>query len=85
MAFVLTVGYNFKAWPPAFAEGHSSKVSCNQLPVHEAPIECRASVRVDVSYSFTGHLSILIHLPKYAAAILDMPQDTCKTYFSFNK
>lgn len=74
--FVLTVGHDFKVWPSAFAEGDSSKVSRDQLPIHKASIEWRASVRVDVSYSFTSHLSILIHLPKYAAAILD----TCKTY-----
>lgn len=75
--FVLTVGHDFKVWPSTFAEGDSSKASRDQLPIHEASIECRAFVRVDVSDSFTSHLSIFIHLPKYAATILD----TCKTYF----
>lgn len=77
MEFVLTGGHDFKVWPSAFAEGDSSKASRDQLAVHEASIERCASVRVDVSYSFTSHLSILTHLPKYAATILD----TCKTYF----
>lgn len=79
MEFVLTFGHDFKVWPSAFAEDDSSEASRDQLPIHEASIECRAFVRVDVSYSFTSHLSILIHLPKYAATILD----TCKTYFYF--
>lgn len=77
MVFALTGGHDFKVWPFAFAEGDSSKASHDQLPVHKASIECCASVRVDVSYSFTSHLSILIHLSKYAATILD----TCKACF----
>lgn len=74
MASILTVGYDFKVWPSTFAEGCSGEASRDQLPIHKASIECCPSVWVNVSYRFTGHLSILIHLPKYTATILDMPQ-----------
>lgn len=72
----LTAGWDFKVWPPAFDAGHSGKVSLDQLPIHKASIKCCPSIRVDVSYRFTGHLFILIQFPKYTAAILDTPQYT---------
>lgn len=70
----LTVGWNFKDWPSTIAAGCSGKASHDQLPIHKGSIECCPSIRVDVSYRFTSHVSILIHLPKDTATILDIPQ-----------
>lgn len=76
LLFVLTVGRGLEARPPVLVAAQAGQTGLDQLPVHEAAAQSRVSVRVDVGHRVAGHLSVLIHLPKHTAPVLDAPQYT---------
>lgn len=75
----LTAGIDCKARPLAFT-ADCGVASLDQLAVHEASVQSRRPVGVDVGHAPACHLSVFVHLSIHAASVLEAPQHTNTTH-----